>query len=56
MIQIHTAEEIELLRESNLLVSKTLAEVAKFIEPGVSTEKLDKIAEEHIRDNGANFG
>jgi methionyl aminopeptidase len=56
MIQIRTAEEIELLRQSNLLVSKTLAEVAKFIEPGVSTQKLDSIAEEFIRDNGAKPG
>jgi methionyl aminopeptidase len=56
MIQIRTAEEIELLRTSNLLVSKTLAEVAKLIEPGVSTEKLDKVAEEYIRDHGAKPG
>jgi methionyl aminopeptidase len=56
MIQIRTAEEIELLRQSNLLVSKTLAEVAKFIEPGMSTQKLDSIAEEFIRDNGAKPG
>ena len=56
MIYIRTAEEIELLRESNQLVSKTLAEVAKFIEPGISTGKLDKIAEEFIRDNKAEPG
>ncbi len=56
MIQIRTAEEIELLRQSNVLVSRTLAEVAKFIEPGISTQKLDSIAEEFIRDNGAKPG
>jgi methionyl aminopeptidase len=56
MIYIRTAEEIELIRESNQLVSRTLAEVAKFIEPGVSTGKLDKIAEEFIRDNHAEPG
>jgi methionyl aminopeptidase len=56
MIYIRTAEEIELIRESNQLVSKTLAEVAKFIEPGVNTLKLDKIAEEFIRDNHAEPG
>lgn len=56
MIQIRTAEEIELLRTSNLLVSKTLAEVAKLIEPGISTLKLDKVAEEYIRDHGAKPG
>jgi methionyl aminopeptidase len=53
MIYIKTAEEIEKLRNSNQLVSKTLAEVAKFIKPGVTTDKLDRIAEEFIRDNKA---
>jgi len=53
MILIKTADEIELMRESNLLVSKTLAELAKFIKPGVSTEWLDQIAETFIRDHGA---
>ena len=49
---LKTEEEIELIRESSLLVGKTLAEVAKLIEPGVDTVKLDTIAEEFIRDNG----
>ncbi len=53
MIYLKTAEEIELLRESSLLVSKTLAELAKVITPGVTTAYLDKLAEEFIRDNGA---
>jgi methionyl aminopeptidase len=52
MIFLKTDDEIELLRQSNQLVSKTLAEVAKLIQPGVSTAKLDKVAEEFIRDNG----
>jgi len=52
MIPIRTANEIELLRQSNLLVSKTLAEVAKLIKPGVTTEELDIRAEQFIRDNG----
>ncbi len=56
MITYKTAEEIELLRISNLLVSKALAEVAKKIAPGVSTLELDAIAEEFIRDNGAEPG
>lgn len=56
MINIRTAEEIELIRESNQLVSKTLGEVAKWVEPGMSTEKLDKIAEEYIRDHDAEPG
>ncbi len=53
MIIIKTTEEINKLRESNQLVSKTLAEVAKLIKPGVTTEKLDRVAEEFIRDNKA---
>lgn len=53
MIHYKTAEEIELIRESSLLVSKTLAEVAGMIEPGRATIDLDKRAEEFIRDHGA---
>ena len=53
MIYLKTDEEIELMRESNLLVGKTLGELAKWIAPGITTLKLDKIAEEFIRDNGA---
>ncbi|MBN2166714.1 MAG: type I methionyl aminopeptidase [Marinilabiliaceae bacterium] len=52
MIYLKTDEEIELLRLSNTLVAKTLAEVAKNIKPGVTTLKLDKIAEKYIRDEG----
>lgn len=52
MIYLKTEEEIELIRESSLLVGKTLAEVAKLIEPGVDPLKLDRVAEEFIRDNG----
>ena len=53
MIYLKTDEEIELLRESNLLVGMTLGELAKWIAPGITTLKLDKIAEEFIRDHGA---
>lgn len=53
MINIKNEEEIELLRESNLLVGKTLGEIAKYIRPGVSTLELDKIAEDFIRSHGA---
>ena len=52
MIFLKTEDEIELLRQSNLLVGKTLAEVAKLVKPGVTTRELDKVAEEFIRDNG----
>ncbi len=53
MIYYKTNEEIELIRESSLLVAKTLAEVAKVIKPGITTITLDKLAEEFINDNGA---
>lgn len=53
MIDYKTEEEIELQRESSLLVGKTLAEVAKLIRPGVTTLDLDKVAEEFIRDHNA---
>lgn len=53
MIFLKTDDEIELLRQSNLLVGKTLAELAKLIKPGVTTKQLDKVAEEFIRDHGA---
>ena len=56
MIYLKTDEEIELLRESNLLVGMTLGELAKWIAPGITTLKLDKIAEEFIRDHGAFWG
>ena len=53
MIFLKTDEEIELLRESNMLVARTLAEVAKLIRPGISTLELDKVAEAFIRDHKA---
>lgn len=52
MINYKTEEEIDLVRESSLLVAKTHAEIASFLKPGVSSLELDKIAEEFIRDNG----
>jgi methionyl aminopeptidase len=53
MIYLKTPEEIALLRASNQLVGKTLAEVAKYIRVGITTLELDKIAEDFIRSNGA---
>jgi methionyl aminopeptidase len=53
MIQIKTPDEIELMRESALIVSKTLGLLAKEIKPGITTLQLDKMAEEFIRDQGA---
>ena len=52
MIYYKTEEEIDLIRESSLLVAKTLAEIAGLIKPGITTQALDEIAEEFIRDNG----
>jgi methionyl aminopeptidase len=53
MLYTRTNEEVELLRKSNQLVSKTLAEMASLIQPGITTLSLDRIAETFIRDNGA---
>ena len=50
---IKDIEEIKLIRESALLVSKTLGLIAKEIKEGVTTLKLDKIAEDFIRSNNA---
>lgn len=56
MIVPKTREEIELMRESALIVSRTLGLLAKEVKPGVTTLHLDKIAEEYIRDQGAEPG
>ena len=53
MIHYKTKAEIELMRESALLVSEAIAVVAAVIKPGVTTMQLDKIAEEFIKDNKA---
>ncbi len=53
MIIVKTREEIELMRESARIVSKTLGALAPEIKPGVTTLHLDKIAETCIRDHGA---
>lgn len=55
-IRIKTDEEVELIRESSLLVGRTLAKVAALIKPGATTLQLDAVAEEFIRDNGAEPG
>ncbi|MCR4564797.1 MAG: type I methionyl aminopeptidase [Bacteroidales bacterium] len=53
MVLPKTEEEIELMRENGILVSKALAEVGKRIAPGVTTNELNRVAETFIRDNGA---
>ncbi len=52
-VYLKTEEEVELLREANLIIGKTLAELAKIIKPGVTTRQLDVLAETVIRDHGA---
>lgn len=53
MVRPKTEEEIELMRENGILVSKTLAEVGKIVAPGVTTLELNRVAEAFIRDHGA---
>lgn len=52
MIYLKTPEEIQKMREAADLVSRTMGEVARWIQPGVTTRKLDTIAREFIHDNG----
>jgi methionyl aminopeptidase len=49
MIYLKSESEIEKMRESTQIVSQTLGEVSKHIKPGISTAKLDEIAEDYIR-------
>lgn len=53
MISYKTSEEIELIRESAQLVSKTLGELNSYIAPGTLPINLDKVAKTFIRDHGA---
>lgn len=56
MIYLKTDEEIELLREANLVVARTLGEMAKWVAPGITTRRLDQLAEEYIRSQGCKPG
>lgn len=53
MIICKSAREIELMREAGKIVALTHAELAKAVEPGITTKELDRIAERTIRQNGA---
>ena len=53
MVRPKTEEEIALMRENAILVSKTLAVVGKAVAPGVTTLELNRLAETYIRDHGA---
>ena len=56
MVKLKTTEQIELIRESALIVSKTLGMIAGEIRPGITTIELDKMAEIFIRDHNAEPG
>jgi methionyl aminopeptidase len=47
-----TKEEIELMRHSNELVGQTIAHLASLLKPGITTQQLDLVAGQLIRDNG----
>jgi methionyl aminopeptidase len=53
MVYYKTSTEVELMRESALLVSKTLAEVARALKPGMTTLQVDALAEQFILDHQA---
>ena len=53
MIYYKTKAEIELARESCLLVSHTLAETARILKAGITSSFLDKFIGDYIRDHGA---
>lgn len=52
MITIKSAREVELMRRSGKITAKTLSRLIEAAKPGISTEDLDKIAEESIRSMG----
>jgi methionyl aminopeptidase len=54
MIYLKSESEIEKMRESTQIVSQTLGEVSNYIKPGVSTAKLDEVAEDYIRSKNGN--
>lgn len=53
MMIYKTNEQVEMMRQSALLVSKTLSEIARILRPGISTISIDQKIAEMIRDNGA---
>lgn len=52
MISIKTAEELEKMRAVCRLTAQTLGEVARWVRPGITTQKIDAVAREYILDNG----
>jgi len=52
MIYLKTEEEINLIKQSAQVLGKAHAEVAQWVKPGITTKKLDVIAEDYIRSYG----
>jgi methionyl aminopeptidase len=52
MIYLKTEEEIQLIKDSAQVLGKAHAEVANWVKPGITTEKLDAVAEDYIRSYG----
>jgi methionyl aminopeptidase len=56
MVYFKTDQEISIIKQNGVLLGKTHAEVAKIIKPGVTTNQLNKVAEEYIFDHKAHPG
>ncbi len=53
MITIKSAEEIQIMREAGKIVAAVFDAIEPLLQPGISTARIDKVAEEVIRDHGA---
>jgi methionyl aminopeptidase len=53
MMILKTNEQVEQMRQSALLVSKTLSEIAKILKPGITTLEIDNMIGEFVRDHHA---
>ncbi len=51
VVYLKTEEELEIIRQNGHILGKAHAEVAKLIEPGITTKALDKVAYDYIKDN-----
>ncbi|MBS1732851.1 MAG: type I methionyl aminopeptidase [Bacteroidetes bacterium] len=52
MIQYKTKEEIEIMRQSCLMVGKAHKEAVKIMRPGITSMQINNLVEEFILDNG----
>lgn len=53
MISIKTAREIELMRVAGEIVGKTHKYLIPYLKPGITTKKIDELADSYIRSLGA---